>query len=196
MKMLTRIGHFHRRTSAHLAKRIPGLANGCTGAGRSSDQFWYNPIGLRAADKIIFQSKVMAAAAIELNKLDSKNVYVVKGSCSSLVSPGLHHSTAAQCARLPKGYRVLLLTVYRPHKNIFILPKIAAILREIHHTEDVVFVTTLAPKHPATAAYLADAKRRGVESMAYNFGPVPEAGCAELYSAVDAVILPSSIESK
>jgi glycosyltransferase involved in cell wall biosynthesis len=159
-------------------------------------QVWYNAMRLRAADTIIFQSKAMAAGAIDQNRINSDNVRIVKGSCSWLVRPELHDSsTAAKCARLPRGYRVLLLAGYSPHKNIFILPKIAAILKDIHHIKDVVFITTLAPKHPRTAIFFEESKRRGVESMIYNIGPIPQAGCSELYSVVDVVILPSRIES-
>ncbi len=88
-----------------------------------------------------------------------------------------------------------MIAGYSPHKNFFVLPRIAESLKASHDIDDVVFVTTLEPGDSKTAAYLADAKRRGVSEMTYNFGPVPHAGCAELYDAIDAVILPSRLES-
>jgi glycosyltransferase involved in cell wall biosynthesis len=96
---------------------------------------------------------------------------------------------------MPKKFRVLLISGFQKHKNIPLLPKIAAALKRQWAMDDVSFVITLPPQHDGTKQLIAEADSLNVDSMIYNFGPVPETGCAELYSAVDAVILPSAIES-
>ena len=157
---------------------------------------WHNSRNLRCADEVIFETEVMARRTTHNLGLNPNKVHVVRPACSSLVQPGQHHAeTADRCRGLPVGFRILLIAGYSPHKNIFLLPRIAEVLKNAHGINDTVFVTTLAPEHPKTSAFFADAERRGVRTMMYNFGPVSQEGCAELYSAVDTVILPSCLES-
>ena len=157
---------------------------------------WHNSRNLRRADEVIFETEVMARRTTRNLGLDPDKAHVVRPACSSLVRPGQRHAeTADRCRALPRGFRILLIAGYSPHKNIFLLPRIAEVLKNTHGLNDTVFVTTLAPEHPKTSAFFADAAARGTQSMIYNFGPVSQDGCAELYSAVDAVILPSRLES-
>jgi hypothetical protein len=157
---------------------------------------WARAKRLRTADEIIFETPVMRDRMVRFLGLDNSRLHVVSPAPSSLVRPGIRHSeTAARCQDLPTGYRVLLISGFQKHKNVSLLPRIAEILKNTHGMEDIRFITTLPKEHAGTRAYLADAEQRGVSEMVFNFGPVPEIGCAELYSCVDAVILPSAIES-
>lgn len=157
---------------------------------------WERRRRLTRASHVIFETEDLAARAIRYLGLRSEAVHVVRPSVSTLVRPGQHHpETAERCRLLPKGYRVLLISGFQPNKNFALLPKIAQVLKQEYGAADYVFVTTLPVDHPGTRAYLADATGRDVASMIYNFGPVAHAGCAELYSAIDCVILPSRLES-
>lgn len=151
---------------------------------------------LKRAQKIIFETHVMAERTCRNLNLDSRKISVVLPACSSLVQPGQHHAeTALRCQNIPSGFKVVFLSNYYPHKNFFLLPRIAEALRDNYQIQDVIFVLTLPEGHRATSALLRDAKVRGVESMIFNLGPIPQEGCAELYSVADAVILPSRLES-
>lgn len=151
---------------------------------------------LCAADEVVFETRELADRAVRYLGLDPKRVHTVRPSVSSLVRPGqTHEETATRCAALPSGYRVVLISGFQLNKNIMLLPRIAESLKKHHGAKDVVFVTTLPADHPGTTRYLNDAEGRGVGSMVFNLGPVPQQGCAELYARVDAVILPSRLES-
>jgi glycosyltransferase involved in cell wall biosynthesis len=151
---------------------------------------------LQRAPQVIFENGDLAARAIRHLGLDPARVHVVRAAPADAVRPGIGHAdTAARCSRLPPGFRVLLLSGLQINKNFSLLPRIAEALARDHGVRDVVFITTLPRGHPGTRAYLADAAGRGVGDMIFNFGPVAYAGCAELYSHVDAVILPSRLES-
>mgnify|MGYP001039793808 CR=1 FL=1 len=151
---------------------------------------------LIAADEVVFETQDLAERAIRYLGLDPKRVHTVRPSVSSLVQPGqTHEETAARCSLLPPGYRLVLISGFQLNKNIMLLPRIAERLRNHHGMEDVVFVTTLPPDHPGTLRYLDKAEEQGVGSMVFNMGPVPQQGCAEVYAEVDAVILPTRLES-
>jgi glycosyltransferase involved in cell wall biosynthesis len=157
---------------------------------------WHNARCLKSASSVVFETHTMARRTTANLGLDSRKVHVVKPACSSLVHPDQQHpETATRCATLPGGYKVLFLSGYYPHKNFSLLPRAAQCLKEQHGIEDLSFIITLPHDLPATEALLRDAASRNVDHMLYNFGPVPQAGCAELYKRVDAVILPSSLES-
>lgn len=151
---------------------------------------------LFAADAVIFETEDLAERAVRIFKLPQERVHCVRPSVSSLVTPASEHrQTRERCATIPKGFRVLLLASYQPHKNIDLLPDVAKVLKERHRCDDVVFVVTLPPEHPGTKQLLARARALDVERQIHNFGPVPHEGCAELYKECDAVLLPSSLES-
>jgi glycosyltransferase involved in cell wall biosynthesis len=150
---------------------------------------------LRQADAVIFETEDLAERAVHHLRLDARRVHVVRPSVSSLVAEHAHHAeTAARCRTLPDGFRVLLLSVYNPNKNFELLPHIAHALQRVGR-DDTVFVITLPQAQPQLDALMKLAAGLGVADRLYNVGPVPQAGCAELYRVCDAVILPSQLES-
>lgn len=151
---------------------------------------------LLAANHIIFETSDLAERAITLLKRSRTQVSCVRPSVSSLIGIETHDAaTYDRCTSIPPGFRVLLLSVFHPNKNIELLPEIAVALRDRYQVSDVVFVLTLPPDHPGTARVLAKARALGVGHNLYNLGPIPQQGCAEAYRACHAVILPSQLES-
>jgi glycosyltransferase involved in cell wall biosynthesis len=151
---------------------------------------------LQQADAVIFETEELAERGIQHLRLDRQRVHVVRPSVSSLVTgEHRHDETAERALRIPGGFRVLLLSVYNPNKNFELLPRIAQALRERAGDADTVFVLTLPPEARQLRAILRLATQLQVKNRLYNFGPVPHAGCADLYRACDAVILPSRLES-
>jgi glycosyltransferase involved in cell wall biosynthesis len=151
---------------------------------------------MRQAHAVIFETEDLADRAVRYLRLHPRHVHVVRPSISSLVSAcAAHPQTAERCRALPPGFRVLLLSVYNANKNFDLLPKIAHALRRSGRRDDALFVVTLAHEAPQLRALMKSAHDLGVADRLYNFGPVPHAGCAELYRACDAVILPSRLES-
>jgi len=151
---------------------------------------------MQQADAVIFETHDLAERGLKHLRLDPHRVHVVRPSVSSLVDEhGQHPETKARCDALPRGFRVLLLSVYNPNKNFELLPRIAHALKARVQTDDTIFVLTLAHDSPQWRALRATAEALGVADRLINFGPVPQQECAELYRACDAVILPSQLES-
>lgn len=151
---------------------------------------------VKAADGVVFETEDLAERAVWHLRLDARRVHVVRPSISSLVGEHARHpETAARTAALPDGFRVLLLSVYNPNKNFELLPRIAHALHRHAGDDDTIFVLTLPHDAPQLRALRAAAAALGVTGRVWNFGPVPQAGCAELYRACHAVILPSQLES-
>ena len=148
-----------------------------------------------SADVRIFETEDLAQRAIGQYGLDPDTVTFVRAAVSSLVSEEMvHESTAEKCENLPAGYKILLLSGYHPNKNIEFLVDVAEVLKE-QKVDNIRFVLTLPEDIPSTRNLLHRAGQLGVASYIYNFGPVPQEGCCELYRSCDAAVLPSTLES-
>jgi glycosyltransferase involved in cell wall biosynthesis len=151
---------------------------------------------VQQADAVIFETEDLAARAVRHLGLNPDRVHVVRPSPSSLVGRERRHAeTRQRCESLPQGFRVLLLSVYHPNKNFELLPHIARTLSSRADDQDTVFIVTLPESSTHWRGLSAAAHALGVGRRLFNFGPVPQEGCAELYRACDAVILPSQLES-
>ena len=151
---------------------------------------------LRQADFAIFETRDLAERCVRLGIKPQDKVATVMPSASSLVSPGQSHdSVRARAERMPIGFRILLLSVFNPNKNIDFLNDIALELNKRHGNLAVKFIITLPEKSSETEKIMDRARSLGVEDMLFNIGPIPHEGCAELYSHSDSVILPAQLES-
>jgi glycosyltransferase involved in cell wall biosynthesis len=148
-----------------------------------------------AVDEVIFETEDLKNRAISQYQLKAESVHCVKAAVSSLVGESSsHEDTRILCESIPEGFRVVLLSGYHPNKNIELLVRAAAELKK-QSIDDVVFVTTLPLGHPGTEAIAALSRQLGVEKQMFNLGPIPQAGCVELYRVANAAILPSKLES-
>jgi glycosyltransferase involved in cell wall biosynthesis len=151
---------------------------------------------IQQADAVIFETEDLADRAVRYLNLPADRVHVVQPSVSSLVRAAAEHSpTAQRCQQLPQGFKILLLSVYRTNKNFELLPKALHVLKERMRDQETVFVVTLPQDSPDWSRLAELAHSLGVGSRLFNFGPVPQQGCATLYRACQAVILPSQLES-
>lgn len=148
-----------------------------------------------AADVRIFETKDLADRAINQYGLSKSSVFYVRAAVSSLVTESSFHvETQLRCESLPRGYKILLLSGYHPNKNIEFLVDTAADLKR-RGIKDVSFILTLPESDPGTQTVIEKINSLGVTDYIYNFGPVPQAGCCELYRYCNAAILPSTLES-
>lgn len=151
---------------------------------------------IRKADKVIFETLDLAARAEAQGVVKGGQAKVVIPTVSSLVTlERFHDPTRSRCAGLPMGFRILLLSTYNRNKNIELLPYVAEKLRNSGACPGLKFIITLPENTSNTLKVLALARQLGVAEDIINFGTVPYEGCAELYRACDAVILPAQLES-
>ncbi|MFT5548674.1 MAG: glycosyltransferase involved in cell wall biosynthesis [Candidatus Azotimanducaceae bacterium] len=148
-----------------------------------------------AADVRIFETKDLADRAREQHDLDAGGVCYVRATVSSLVTErSTHDETRKRCEDLPVGYKILLLSGYHPNKNIeFLVNTVSTMKRK--GILGIKFVLTLPEANAGTQEILRKVQDLGVAAYIYNMGPIPQAGCCEVYRHCDAAILPSTLES-
>lgn len=91
-------------------------------------------------------------------------------------------------------FRLLVLTRYYAHKNLEILVDcFDRFRRELH---DVVAILTIAEaQHPNAKDLLAEIRRRHLDTQIINIGPAPQHLLPDYYRQVNALLLPTLLES-
>jgi len=147
------------------------------------------------ADVRIFETKDLADRAVDQYGLDEQEVKFVRAAASSLVAKDAYHAeTMERCKRIPAGINILLLAGYHPNKNIEFLVDAAQVLRE-RKMKGVRFVLTIPANRVEARRLLDRVEQLGLGDFIFNFGPVAQQGCVELYRACDFTVLPSTLES-
>ena len=148
------------------------------------------------ADIRIFETEDLSQRAIKQFNLNPDTVHFVRPAASALVAKNKRHdATARRCQTLPYGYKVLLLSGYHPNKNIEFLVDTADYIEASDPGNDVVFVLTLPANEAEVRHLMEEIELRGLQHRVFNFGPVPQEACCELYRHCQAAILPSTLES-
>ncbi|MEE8059760.1 MAG: glycosyltransferase [Pseudomonadales bacterium] len=156
---------------------------------------WQRLNRLLRSDVCIFETEDLAKRAAKQYNLSSDRITFVRAAVSSFVTKeSRHEETRKRCEDLPEGKKVLLLSGYHPNKNIELLVKAAGLLKQKGRT-DIKFVLTLPKEKKEVQNLFQYIAEEGLQSWIYNFGPVPQEGCCELYRACDYSILPSTLES-
>lgn len=103
------------------------------------------------------------------------------------LTPPDHPSSARQL-------RVLVLSRYYPHKNLeLLLNTFGRHRKELHDIE--VRLTISADQHPGARTLLHSIHTAGLEHQLVNVGPLPASDLEQAYRQVDAMLLPSLLES-
>ena len=111
---------------------------------------------------------------------------LLRGRASGVPAPIL-------AARSPDEQRLLVFTSYKPHKNLEIIPHVAACCA-LGAPSRVRFVFTL-PDGPPWRRLKAKAEALGVGEMMLNVGPVPAFAGPSLYAGCDALFMPTVLET-
>lgn len=160
---------------------------------RRLSDLWKVPF-LRVADEYIVESPAAVEPLAKLAGRPTSAVHVVSNTCADV----FRTSEATTSSFLPaeaRGKRLVLsVASYYRHKNLEIIPAVAQSLAS-RGRDDVCFLVTLAPDHPAWLAIQEDARRRGVADRVLTLGRVPLAELPGLYSAADVCLLPTLIET-
>lgn len=90
---------------------------------------------------------------------------------------------------------VLTLSAAFPHKNLQIIPVVAALLKVRSPSTEFRFVVTLPPAHKITIDLMELARRMGVADAIENVGVQTVQQCPKLLDASDIVFLPTLLET-
>lgn len=111
----------------------------------------------------------------------------VENSISSIGVPNVLKEYADQ-------FRLFYLTRYYPHKNLELLVELFDVYRS-HLQGCKLFITIEANQHPLAEKLLADIVRKGLQNSIINLGPLEQSQLPGFFSNVDALLMPTTLES-
>jgi len=91
-------------------------------------------------------------------------------------------------------YKCLCLSVYYVHKNIEVLIDVAELIKK-NNEKIQIFLTITEKDNPNVKQILNTIKAKRLESILVNLGRVPMEKIGYLYSRIDALLLPTILES-
>ena len=150
--------------------------------------FW-----LRFADRWVVEAENARRGMQRRLRIDPDRVDVVPNTCAAVFSDaGL---PAAQPPSRGETLRLLYVSAYYPHKNIEIIPEVAAALARRAPDLDFEFVVTLPTDEPDAERILQRAEELGVGSRVRNAGRVNLMQLIDLYRDVQLCFMPSLLET-
>ncbi len=127
-------------------------------------------------------------------KLGIFNTHIVPNAVS--FDEGSHNPNSLKLIKdkSEKYFYLLCLAYYYPHKNIEILVELCQKIKELELPFRIVI--TISPnQHKNARQILKNIERRNVGDILLNVGPLDAIGVRSIYSEVDAVILPTILET-
>lgn len=151
---------------------------------------WVNRLLVTKADHIIVETQTMRNRFIAKFAFDPSNVSVI----GNAVNP-LHSRLNIQSIIGRQPFTVLVPSTYYPHKNLEIVPKVAARMREHMPSLKFEFQLTLQATDPNWLAIQRDARRLNVADSVKTLGVVHINVLGRAYEEASAVFLPTLREA-
>lgn len=153
----------------------------------------YKAIWLRAADRWVVEAENARQGLRRRLGISEGDVDIVPNSCAALFR-------AAKLDPAPRPepedlVRLVYVTAYYPHKNIELLPAVAAALKAMAPNRRFEFVITLPEDEPGLATIRQLARHHGVEGEIINVGRVSHAEIIDLYRDAQLCFMPSLLET-
>jgi glycosyltransferase involved in cell wall biosynthesis len=143
--------------------------------------------GLRRATHFIVETETVRLRLATLHGIPTNRIFVVPNGISHLFARCAKPRTTVErpCCT------VLIPSAYYNHKNLAIIPQVAASLKDRLSCR---FVMMLDPGGPPWKRISREAAKLGVASSIVTVGVVPHAEIRRLYDSADCVFLPSWYE--
>jgi glycosyltransferase involved in cell wall biosynthesis len=149
--------------------------------------YWY-----RQADAWVVEAEAARRGLTRRLRIRSDRIAVVPNSCGS------NYPRTGETSRFPspgERVRILCLSAYYPHKNLEIIPRVAAEMALQRPGLEFEFVITLPEESAGLATIRTTATRLGVGRHIFNAGPVPVHAGPDLYRSCHLCFLPSLLET-
>jgi glycosyltransferase involved in cell wall biosynthesis len=163
-------------------------------------RFWawcrYVTFWTQFADHWVLETEVAADGLARVLGVSRERMHVVPNVPGALYEGGASMNGALPGTekRDAADYNVLVFSHWYPHKNLEILPAVAAHTRRMDPSRRYRFFLTFDRSLPAWANIREEARRLGVEEQVTNLGPVLVHDGPRLYASSDAVFLPTVLE--
>ena len=144
----------------------------------------------RRSSHLVVETETVRRRLASRAGIDARRISVIGNSVNPVLLT--FEVTAAPIAG---PFVILIPSAYYRHKNLQIVPRIAAELARINPGLDFVFRLTLSPQKPQWLAIAAEAERLGAGGRVITLGPLPLADLAVAYGHASAVMLPTLREA-
>ena len=140
----------------------------------------------RSADHLVVETATARERVARRIGIDIARVSVISNSCNPLLQrlPDPEDKTR-------RIFSILIPSAYYWHKNLELVPKVAAALRQLQPSLDFVFRFTLSEASREWQAILADAARLGVSDRLVTLGVIRISDLAAAYRDASVVYLPT-----
>lgn len=152
----------------------------------------YKGLWYRAADRWLVEEQAARRGLSRRYALPAERIAVISNACAD------HYRIAQGVPPLlqPNGrFRLLTFAAYYVHKNLEIIPAVAAELRRRGLGDRFEFIITIPSDEPALARLNATARQFDVTQMINNVGPIDLADGPRLYRSCDAAFVPTLLET-
>lgn len=157
---------------------------------------WVRCILLRRADHIVVETEIVRQRLAPRLRIDAKRISVIGNSINPMLERhGEDFNDTGTTAGLGSRFTVFTPSAYYPHKNLEIIPRVAAALHRQDPNLDFEFRLTLAQDSAEWRRLTADAHSMGVGARIVTLGVLDAPGLACAYEAASAVFLPTLREA-
>jgi glycosyltransferase involved in cell wall biosynthesis len=149
---------------------------------------------LKYANHIIAQTQTMRNRLMQIYGIAPEKISVCSNAYKMPSENNKISDLTSKIERVEGTYYLFCLTHYYPHKNLEILVELAKLIKEKKMPFKIV-ITISAKQHPAAKNLLSSINKANLESVILNIGPVASSELQNCYHSVDALLLPTLLES-
>jgi glycosyltransferase involved in cell wall biosynthesis len=152
----------------------------------------YKRSWFKAASAWILQTETARQGLHRRLGVPLEQCFVIPATCDSQYHT---HERSIAFPAADEPVRLLCFTAPYKHKNLKVIPAVAAELSRQLAGRKFVFVFTLPRDHAAWRSLVRDAEKLGVGNRLENVGPIPVAEGPKLYESCHVCFLPTVLES-
>ena len=152
---------------------------------------WLGKRAFKKADHIVVETETVKTRLSARLGIDGAKISVIGNSVNPLfvAEPAPHAKPSSDM------FTILVPAAHYPHKNLEIIPKVAAELTRSAPDFEFEFLLTLTPALPAWRAIAQDADHLGVGRHVKTLGNLTLASLATQYQSASAIFLPTIREA-
>ncbi len=150
---------------------------------------------LKYSDYFLAQTNTAKNRLIKLYGLDSDKIFITPNAVSvdNLQKEIIYDKNIQQATNNDK-YKCLCLSVYYPHKNIESLIEVAELIKK-QNLDIKIYITLDESENLQAKKIIHLISERQIQDILINLGRIPMKNIGYLYSRIDALLLPTILES-
>jgi glycosyltransferase involved in cell wall biosynthesis len=157
---------------------------------------WVRCILLRRADHIVVETETVRQRLAPRLGIELKRISVIGNSINPMLERHIEDISDAGTATQPgSSFTIFAPSAYYPHKNLEVIPRVAAAMHRQDPNLDFEFRLTLATDSAEWRRLTADAHSMGIGARIVTLGVLDAPSLARAYQDSSAVFLPTLREA-